>query len=146
MHQTSIQLLLPDYIYNKHSLQTCFHDSNTDPVIALLLLSLHPTFIQTSHTFITMSGSTPATPKAATGIAALSVRETEILGLAWSCLKTGPPDVSSPFLINAGTLDSMTSCLVFFLSSPLSLSCCLPWCGFCCLSFLSPSGLVNLML
>lgn len=61
-----------------------------------------------------MSGSTPATPKAATGIAALSTRETEILGLAWSCLKTGPPDVSPPFLMNAGALDSMPAAFLFF--------------------------------
>lgn len=58
-----------------------------------------------------MSGSTPATPKAATGIAALSVRETEILGVAWSCLKTGPPDVSLPFFTSESTLDSVASCL-----------------------------------
>lgn len=97
-------------------LQTCLHDSK-NRLIALPLPSLHRTFIQTSPTFITMSDSTPATPKAATGIAALSIRETEILGMAWSCLKTGPPDVSSPFLMNAGTLKSMPSCLIllFFL-------------------------------
>lgn len=140
MHQTSIQLLLPAYTCNKHSMQTCLHDSK-NRLIALLLPSLHLTFIQTSPTFITMSDSTPATPKAATGIAALSSRETEILGMAWSCLKTGPPDVSSPFLMNAGTLKSMPSCLILLFFSPLSPRCCLPWRGFCCLTFLPQQAL-----
>ncbi|KAJ4385634.1 hypothetical protein N0V93_010063 [Gnomoniopsis smithogilvyi] len=40
-----------------------------------------------------MSDSPPSTPKATTGIAALSIRETEILGKAWACLKTGPPEI-----------------------------------------------------
>lgn len=41
----------------------------------------------------------PSTPKVGGGMASLTPREGDMLAKAWSCLKTGPPEVSFSMML-----------------------------------------------
>lgn len=120
---------------NTYPTHTCFYQrKHYQSLTQIRYLSL------TTDKNANMSDSPPSTPKAATGIAALSVRETEVLGKAWSCLKTGPPEVSSMLSLNIDKIGAPVSCRQS--ASILSSSLASPYHSLIasCLYFLRPSS------